>query len=863
MENIKSIRLSQLAKNLNINSDSIIFLLKEEGFELENNPNVKVSEELISILEKKVNKKDKQIKTKDSSVKDNNDEKKNNSKIELEKKEEKNFFDKNMFIKKVGFFSGEKKKIIEHSFENNNFLKKKIDKDQEIRNYTKKEVKKIEEIRKEDFTKKNLKENIVNKSVNKSNNFTGIKILGSLNDINSSKEISYVGKNLAKEKDFEFLSKSNKNTKINLDKKDNISASTKNFTFSESPRNINEKNFTKKREKNDLKFINFDFSEKKNLKPQPKLKKIKDEIHKENIKKVKISEFASPSDISSLINVKVPEIIKKCFEIGIVVSINQRLEKEAIEIVLNEFGFQADFINIFEDIDNFFDENEKLVNRSPIVTIMGHVDHGKTSLLDYIQKQNKAKEEIGGITQNIKTYITNQNGRDIIFLDTPGHESFTAMRARGSKITDIIVIVIAADDGVMIQTKEAINHAKACNNPIVIAITKIDKTKNNIDKIKQDLAQEGILVEDWGGKVQVQLLSSKTGEGVNELLEKILFEAEILDLKCNQNRPAIGTVIESFMQKGVGYVANVIVQKGTLKIGDFITIGSFYGKIKVINDLLGKKVKEAKAVCPVEITGIEGGIPSSGDTFKVVSSEQEAKEISSKRQFHLKEHSNKVKKLISLEEVNRRIAVGDFQEIRIILKASTAGILEALSDSLIKLSTEKFLVNIISKSIGSVLETDLSSAEASKAIIICFQIKVSSSIKDIAEKKGIKINSYSIIYDAIDQTKLLMESMLKNTIKRNIVGRAKILEIFKISKVGMIAGSLVESGIIKRVSKVSLTRDGKVIYEGKIDQLKREKNDTKEVKEGIECGIFLNNFSGIKKGDIIEAYEEIEIKNKL
>ncbi len=581
------------------------------------------------------------------------------------------------------------------------------------------------------------------------------------------------------------------------------------------------------------------------------------------IKKLKISEFASPSDIASLINVPVNEIISTCVSLGIVVSINQRLDAEIISIVADEFGYKAEFVDVQQDGDEDIDNSEDLVSRPPIVTIMGHVDHGKTSLLDYIQNLNIVKTEAGGITQHIGAYdVMTKTGHKIAFIDTPGHEAFTAMRARGAKITDIVVIVVAADDRVMPQTKEAISHAQAAGVPIVVAINKIDKATANVEKIKEQLSAVGILTEDWGGKYQSECISAKTGEGVDNLLQKILLEAEILDLKANPNKSARGTVLEASLEKGRGYISTVMVQNGTLRIGDPVLVGAFFGKVKAMKNHLGINQKIAPPSTPVQIMGIEGA-PQAGDIMRVMASEREARDIATRRQQILREQNIRIKKHITLDEIGRRLAIGSFQELKIIVKGDVDGSVEALSDSLIKLSTDAFKLNVIYKGVGAISESDVLLASAADAIIVGFQVRPSTSARQLANSEGIDIRLYSIIYDAIENIKDAMQGMLAPTMQENITANVAVRDIFKISKIGTIAGCYVTSGCIKKQHKIRVIREGIVIFTGTIAQLKRGKDDVKEVKHGFECGININNYNDIKLDDTIEAFEEVEVESKL
>ncbi len=583
-------------------------------------------------------------------------------------------------------------------------------------------------------------------------------------------------------------------------------------------------------------------------------------------KTLRVTEFISANDLASLMDVSVNEVIKVCMQLGMFVSINQRLDAEAITIIADEFGYDVEFITTEEEqaLEELQEENEAdLIERAPIVTIMGHVDHGKTSLLDYIRNANVTAGEAGGITQHIGAYkVKTESGRNITFLDTPGHEAFTAMRARGAKVTDVVIIVVAADDAVMPQTKEAINHAQAAGVPIIIAINKVDKPSANPDKIREELSQMNILVEEWGGKYQSQEVSAKSGLGVPDLLEKVLLEAELLELKANPDRQAIGTVIEASLDKGRGYVATMLVQTGTLHIGDVVLAGSHYGKVKAMTDHRGKKMKVAGPATPVQLLGLDGA-PQAGDKFVVMDSDREAREIASNRSQMQREQSIRTRKHITLDEIGRRLAIGTFKELNVIVKGDVDGSVEALSDSLLKLSTPEVQVSIINKGVGAISESDVLLASASDAIIIGFQVRPSQNARKLAEQEQIDVRLYSIIYDAINEVKDAMEGMLAPTLKEEIVGNAEVRDVFKITKVGTIAGCMVTDGSIHRNSKVRLVRDGIVVMDGEILALKRFKDDVSEVRQGYECGISLKNYNDIQEGDIIEAYEEKEIKRKL
>jgi len=588
-------------------------------------------------------------------------------------------------------------------------------------------------------------------------------------------------------------------------------------------------------------------------------------MQEEEDKVIKVTEFVTVSELANMMDVGATQIISSCMSLGMMVTLNQRLDAETLTIVAEEFGFQVEFVDseVTDAIAEEADVEEDLVARAPIVTVMGHVDHGKTSLLDYIRKANVIAGESGGITQHIGAYsVKIESGQNITFLDTPGHEAFTAMRARGAKVTDVAIIVVAADDAVMPQTKEAISHAQAAGVPIVFAINKIDRDVSNPEKIKEQLAQLNLLVEDWGGKVQSQDLSAKSGVGVNEILEKVLLEAEMLNLRANPNRRASGAVIEAALDKGRGYVTTILVQNGTLRIGDYVLAGQYSGKVKAMLDERGHRVEEAGPARPVTILGLDGA-PQAGDNFTVMEDEREAKNIAAKRTQLQREQSARSQKNLTLEEIGRRLAVGDFQELNVIVKGDVDGSIEALADSLQKLSTEEIQVNIIHKAVGQISEGDILLAAASNAIIVGFQVRPSSSARRLAEKEAVDVRLYSIIYDAINEIKDAMEGMLSPDFKEEIVCNVEIRETFKISKVGTIAGCYVLDGTIHRNTDVRIIRDGVVVYTGELASLKRFKDDVKEVKKGYECGLNIKNFNDIKVGDIIEGYKQVEVKKTL
>ena len=582
-------------------------------------------------------------------------------------------------------------------------------------------------------------------------------------------------------------------------------------------------------------------------------------------KTLKLTEFVTVSELATMMNVPVVKVIGTCMSVGIMVSINQRLDAETINIVADEFGFKTEYVSasVSEAIHEDEDDENDLVPRAPIVTVMGHVDHGKTSLLDYIRKTNVIAGEAGGITQHIGAYnVTLADGRKITFLDTPGHEAFTAMRARGAQVTDIAIIIIAADDSVMPTTKEAIAHAQAANVPMVFAINKIDKPGANPEKIREDLANMNLLVEDWGGKYQCQEISAKKGIGVDELLEKVLLEAEMLELKANPNRKAVGSVIESSLDKGRGYVSTVLVSNGTLKVGDVVIAGTSHGRIKAMFNERYQRMEKVGPAEPAIILGLNGA-PTAGDSFHIMESEQAAREIANKREQLQREQGLRTQTRLTLSDISRRIALGEFKELNLLVKGDTDGSIEALSDSFIKLSTEKINVNVISKAVGQISENDVQMAYASNAIIVGFQVRPSSAARKLAEREGVEINTYSVIYDAIEDIKDAMIGMLDKVKKEIVTGQVEVKEVYRISKVGAVAGALVTEGKVHRTDKARLVRDGIVVHTGDINALKRFKDDVKEVGVNFECGISLVNFNDIQVGDIIETYTEIEVQQKL
>ena len=585
----------------------------------------------------------------------------------------------------------------------------------------------------------------------------------------------------------------------------------------------------------------------------------------EESKVLQVTEFVTVTELANMMAVSVNDVIASLMGVGVMVTMNQRLDAEMLEMVAEEFGFSVNFVDeeVTETFQEEEDKEEDLKSRSPIVTVMGHVDHGKTSLLDYIREANVIAGEAGGITQHIGAYnVKVHTGQTITFLDTPGHEAFTAMRARGAQVTDIAIIVVAADDAVMPQTKEAISHAQAAGVPIIIAINKVDRDVANPNKIMEQLSQENILVEDWGGTIQCQQISAKTGLNIEELLDKVLLEAEMLELKANPDKNASGTVVEASLDKGRGYMCTALIQAGTMKVGDYVLAGQYSGKVKAMLDERGKRIKVAGPSTPVNLLGIDGA-PTSGDKFIVMDDEREAKQIAAKRLQLQREQSVRSQKKMTLEEIGRRLKVGDFKELNIILKGDVDGSVEALSDSLQKLTTEEIQVNIIHKAVGQISESDILLATASEAIVVGFQVRPSAQARKLAEKEDVEIRMYSIIYDAINEIRDAMEGMLSAEVKEEVKGSAEIRETFKISKVGTIAGCMVTDGTIERNHDVRVIRDGVVVYTGKLGSLKRFKDDAKEVRQGFECGLNIANFNDIKVGDVVEAFEMVEVKRTL
>ena len=799
----KKLRLGQVARKLNVGRNTIINYLQEKGYDIDSNPNTKIDDSLFELLENAFE---------DSAV---------------EKKVASNI--------KIGL---EEKELIPNAF---------------VRDNDKKDEKKETETNKED-DKKDASPN--------EKNTGGIKIIKKINlDNNDKKRVASSDQSKKKRRPRKRII-SNKNqpkSKTSVDSQEDIDKKNKEIQDkikSTLAKLSGSKDSDTKRSK---------YRKEKRTQHAEALEEEKIKLE-QDAKILKVTEYISANDLAKLMDVTVNDVISKYLEIGMFVSINQRLDAETISIIAEEFGYKVEFttseddeIEVVEEVD----KEEDLSPRAPIVTIMGHVDHGKTSLLDYIRNSRVTEGEAGGITQHIGAYdVETKSGQRIAFLDTPGHEAFTAMRARGAKMTDIVIIVIAADSTVMPQTKEAINHSKVADVPIVFAINKIDTPNANINKVKEDLSNNNILVEDWGGKYQCQEVSAKTGQGVEELLEKVLLEAELLELKANPNKKATGTVVESELDKGRGYLTTIMVQGGTLNKGDIVLAGAQHGKVKALFDHRGKEKTKVGPATPILMLGLSGA-PQAGDNFNVFETDKEARELATKREQLIREQKLRTKKHVTLDEIGRRLALGSFKELNVVLKGDVDGSIEALSDSLEKLSSDEISVNIIHRGVGQITESDVLLASASDAIIIGFQVRPSLNARNLAEKEGIDIRLYSIIYEAINELKAAMEGMLEPTEEEKIMGNVEVRETYKISKIGTIAGCYVTNGNIIRKNKIRLIRDGIVIFTGKVKQLKRFKEDANEVKSGFECGISIEDFNDIKVGDIIESYEIQEIKRKL
>ena len=906
-------RLSKVLKELNISLETAVdYLKKEKGVEIESNPNTKVSEEVVNLLSNKFNA-DKSKREVSKEIVE--DQRKAREAIRLEQERENAEKRKQQEqevikakaqlagLKQVGKIDLDEKKD-EKANEPVNQKKDTAPKTQlntqtslTKEDKSKKEKKKgnkddnssqapidqpITQKKKEEKSKQEIKDTpevgVIETQYQK---LTGPKLVGEKIDLSQfEKKKKKKKKNRSKDKEDTQGTQASeggekRKRKRIIKESDQRSASgsqkgdkkTKIFTKIEPTEEEVQKQVRETLEKLQGKTTKSKGAKYRKEKRDTHRQRMEDEIAQQEQEQstLKVTEFVTVSELATMMDVPVNKVIGACMTLGIMVTMNQRLDAETLTIVADEFGFDVEFAtaNIEEAIHIEEDAPEDLVPRAPIVTVMGHVDHGKTSLLDYIRKENVIAGESGGITQHIGAYsVKLENGERITFLDTPGHEAFTAMRARGTKITDIAIIMVAADDDVMPQTKEAISHAQAAGVPIIFAINKIDKPNANPDRIKEQLANMNLLVEEWGGKIQSQDISAKKGIGVPELLEKVLLEAEILELKANPNKPAIGTVVEASLDKGRGYVSTVLVEGGTLHIGDYVLAGTCSGKIRAMHDERGKKVTAAGPSTPISILGLDGA-PQAGDKFYVFEDEKEAKQIVAKRAQLQREQSVRTQRHITLDEIGRRIALGDFKQLNIILKGDVDGSVEALTDSFQKLSTEEIQVSIIHKGVGAITESDVLLASASDAIIIGFNVRPMTSARALAEKESIDIRTYSIIYDAINDLKDAMEGMLSPEFKEEVTGTVEIRELFKISKVGTIAGCMVTDGKIYRTSKIRLLRDNVVIYTGELSSLKRFKDDVKEVSKGYDCGLQIKNYNDIHEGDVLEAYQEVAVKKKL
>ena len=831
----KPVRLNKVLKELNISLDRAVEFLSSKKIEIEPRPTSKIDQETYGLLLA-------EFQT-DKSDKDKLEE------INTQKKK-----------------ALEEKQIIEEK------LQEKSPKKLEVEEETSKETESKTEISKpvqEELDKEDEKKDPKNLSKVQTNfqKLTGLKKTGEVIDLDSIKKKENqikeskkrrrkrISKDVAQPKDL-----ANKFRKDNKSKTLNQKVEPTDDEIQKQIRETLEKLQGKSSKSKGAKY-------RKDKRDQHKLKSEEELAQQaEESKKIKITEFITVGEIATLMEVTSNDIISACMSLGIMVTMNQRLDAETLSVVADEFGFELDFVktDIEEEKDEVEEEDDSgnLKERPPIVTVMGHVDHGKTSLLDYIRKSSVTEDESGGITQHIGAYSVPVNSKKITFLDTPGHEAFTAMRARGAQITDIVIVVIAADDNIMPQTKEAISHAQAGGVPIIFAINKIDKDGANPDKVKESLASMNLIVEDWGGKIQSQDISAISGQGVDELLEKVLLEAEIMDLKANSDKLSSGTILEAYLDKGRGYVSTVLVQNGSLSIGDYILAGKTSGKVKAMFDESGNSLGAATPSTPVSVLGLDGA-PQAGDQFKVLDDEKEAKQIAAKRTQLVREQSVRTQKQLTLDEIGRRIAIGDFQELNVIIKGDVDGSVEALTDSFQNLSTEEIQVNIIFKGVGAITESDVLLASASDAVIIGFNVKPTQSARKLSEKEQIDIRSYSIIYDAINDLKDAMEGMLSPEMKEEDTGEAEVRDTFKISRIGTIAGCMVTSGKILRNSSIRVVRGDEQIFEGKLLSLKRFKDDVKEVAKGYDCGIQINDFNDLEVGDLIKCYQEIAVKKKL
>ena len=888
MKETSKVRLNVALRELNISLDRAVEFLSHKKIEIEARPTTKISKDIYQLLldefEIDKSKKDASHEISEEKKKEKESIRVLQEKKELERQEKQQKFheiikakaniNKPVTLGKIDLDHPKSKNqdfpITDKDAEANTKFEK-IEKDDVEENEKKDSSTELNESSKKNIVEKDFDESV------KTNykTLSGPKVTGQTIDLDEFKKKEKTVEDARKRKR-KRISKDSTNKSLNEKKSNNITTKNKSSNVkSRQEKPLNDEPSDEEVQKQIRETLE-KLQGKSNKSKGAKYRRDKRDQHKQksedelaeieaSSKILKVTEFITVGEIATLMEISTTEIISACMSLGIMVTMNQRLDAETLSIVADEFGYQVEFVKteLEESIEEQEDEDKDLETRAPIVTVMGHVDHGKTSLLDYIREENVIAGESGGITQHIGAYsVTIKNKEKITFLDTPGHEAFTAMRARGAQVTDIAIIVIAADDDIMPQTKEAISHAQAAGVPLIFAINKIDKPDASPDKIKEALAGMNLMVEEWGGKIQSQDISAINGTGVNELLEKVLLEAELLELKANPNRKSRGTVVEAFLDKGRGYVSTILVQTGTLKIGDYILAGKHSGKVKAMFDERGNPLAQVPPSTPVSILGLDGA-PQAGDNFNVLQDEKEAKQIAAKRTQLLREQNVRTQRHITLDEIGRRIALGDFKELNLILKGDVDGSVEALTDSLQKLSTEEIQVNIIHKGVGAITESDVLLASASDAIVIGFNVRPMGNARLIAEKEEIDIRSYSIIYDTINDVKDAMEGMLSPEMKEEITGTAEIRETYKISKVGTIAGCMVTSGKIYRNSGIRIIREGVVIFSGNLVSLKRFKDDVKEVAKGYDCGLQINNYNDINEGDIVESFQEIAIKKKL
>ena len=863
MSEIKLTRLNKVLREFNISLDRAVEFLATNGHEIEARPTTKISSNQYSLLLEEF-RSDKSSKVESHDLSEEKRKEKEELRLKLEKEQEERLI--------------AKKAIIQGKAEINKPVQVgKIDLEKLKPQVTKKEIEKKEEITANEvvvkpLVKKEKEEEVKKEDLNIKTQYkklSGLKTVGDKIDLNKFEKPKPQQKHsspASKRKRIRVIKDVPKTSQGHGNKSFRTQSRTKNVAVEPSDVDV-QKQIRETLEKLQGKSTTSKGAKyRKEKRDSHKFKSEEDlALNEADKKTIKVTEFITVGEVATMMEITSTDIISTCMSLGIMVTMNQRLDAETLTIVADEFDYEVEFVtaDIEESIKEIVDSPEDLLPRAPIVTVMGHVDHGKTSLLDFIREENVIAGESGGITQHIGAYnVVLKDGQKITFLDTPGHEAFTAMRARGTQVTDLVIIVIAADDDVMPQTKEAISHAQAAGVPIIFAINKIDRPNSNPEKIKEKLSGMNLLVEEWGGKIQSQDVSALKGTGVDELLEKVLLEAEFLELKANPNKAAIGTVVEAFLDKGKGYISTILIQSGTLKIGDYLLAGQHTGKIKAMQDERGNSILEAGPSIPVSVLGLAGA-PQAGDKFNVFENEKEAKQIAIKRTQLVREQSVRTQKHITLDEIGRRIALGDFKELNIILKGDVDGSVEALTDSFQKLSTDEIHVNIIHKAVGAITESDVLLASASDAIIIGFNVRPTGNARQIADKEEIDIRNYSIIYDAINDLKDAMEGMLSPVFKEEISGNAEIRETFKISKVGTIAGCMVTDGKIFRNSNIRLIREGVVVMSGTLASLKRFKDDAKEVSKGYDCGIQIKNYNDIIIGDVVEAYSEVEIKKKI